>query len=338
MLTEFKDCFGSSFAPPTCQENSKRIEFIDLAKGICILMVVLYHFSERWFNIPNLASLRMPLYFTLSGLFFKSYGDINGFSIKKINNILIPYLFWFIIGIVIAICLDYDGLKECESYREWQDQNVPIWFLLCLFNANLLFYLLQYYFKNYVLFIAVCIISMIGIFCKINDVGHFLELREVCWFFPFFYMGYMLKDVLVNIQSQSHVKSFLLGVAAITFSYFIFYLTKYSGIELLTGNNVFNKVLSIANSAFYVMGFLLLCKIVRWLPVISYIGRYSIIVLCTHWLIMRLLYAISGGPVENVILKFVFLASLLFCCWIAIPICKRYLPYFVAQKPLLKLK
>ena len=301
-------------------------------------MVVLFHFSSRWFSIPNLVALRMPLYFTLSGLFFKSYGDSKVFLIKKTNNVLIPYLFWLVIGIIVAIGLNFEGLKECESYRDWQDQNSPIWFLLCLFNANILFYILQCYLKDYGLFVVICAISLMGIFCEIHDVGHFLELRGVCRFFPFFYMGYMLKDVLVNIQSQSHVKSFLLGVATITFSYFIFYLTKYSGIELLTGNNVFNKVLSIANSAFYVMGFLLLCKIVRWLPVISYIGRYSIIVLCTHWLIMRLLYAISGGPVENVILKFVFLASLLFCCWIIIPICKKYLPCFVAQRPLLKIK
>lgn len=300
-------------------------------------MVVLFHFSDRWFNIPNLVALRMPLYFTLSGLFFKSYGNCKMFLIKKTNNVLIPYLFWFIIGIVVAISLNFEGLRECESYRDWQDQNGPIWFLLCLFNANILFYILQSYLKDYVLFVAVCTISLMGVFGEIHDVSHFLELRGVCRFFPFFYMGYMLKDVLIKVQSQKNVVSFLLGITLIAFCYFIYYLTTFSGISILTGNNALNKVLSTINSGCYVMGFLLLCKIVVWLPIISYIGRYSIIVLCTHWVIMRLLYAISGGPVENVILKFVFLTSLLFCCWIAIPICKRLIPYFVAQKPLLKL-
>ena len=38
---------------------------------------------------------RMPLYFILSGLFFKDYaGGIREFLLRKANRILIPYLFF----------------------------------------------------------------------------------------------------------------------------------------------------------------------------------------------------------------------------------------------------
>ena len=69
----FNNFLHESFHSPITRNNSSsnRIEFIDLAKGICILLVVLLHFNDRWFNLPNLTALRMPLYFTLSGLFFK---------------------------------------------------------------------------------------------------------------------------------------------------------------------------------------------------------------------------------------------------------------------------
>ena len=41
----------------------QRIEFIDLAKGICIILVVLLHIVPSA-NIPELRFIRIPLYNT----------------------------------------------------------------------------------------------------------------------------------------------------------------------------------------------------------------------------------------------------------------------------------
>ena len=58
----------------TVESRGQRIIFIDLAKGICITLVVLYHvFGDLSGDVINMMTLfRMPLYFVLSGLFFKS--------------------------------------------------------------------------------------------------------------------------------------------------------------------------------------------------------------------------------------------------------------------------
>ncbi len=63
-------------------EQTDRIEWIDLAKGICIILVVMLH--ARVDIGFSLSHFRMPLYFVLSGLFFKTYGNFKGFIIKKI--------------------------------------------------------------------------------------------------------------------------------------------------------------------------------------------------------------------------------------------------------------
>lgn len=73
--------------------TKKRIDFIDLAKGICIIMVVVGHCGAT-INIPGWEIVRMPLYFILSGLFFKDYGGWVKFLIQKTNKILIPFLFF----------------------------------------------------------------------------------------------------------------------------------------------------------------------------------------------------------------------------------------------------
>lgn len=62
--------------------GGERIEFIDLAKGVCIILVVMFHVG---IDIPHLDIIRMPLYFIISGLFYKPYDSITSFCIKKTN-------------------------------------------------------------------------------------------------------------------------------------------------------------------------------------------------------------------------------------------------------------
>lgn len=76
--------------------TSNRVDWIDPAKGICILLVVLHHCSNM-LRVPyplirDVMTFRMPLYFILSGLFFKQYRP-KVFVIKKTNKLLIPYVF-----------------------------------------------------------------------------------------------------------------------------------------------------------------------------------------------------------------------------------------------------
>ena len=80
--------------------QSKRIEWIDLAKGICIVLVVFHHVMVRYdLELPlsdALSSFRMPLYFILSGLFFKLYEGFEGFVKRKVNKLLIPFAFFLV--------------------------------------------------------------------------------------------------------------------------------------------------------------------------------------------------------------------------------------------------
>ena len=139
-------------------EQSKRIDFIDLAKGFCIILVVLTHVNT-YFNIEYplkdvLASFRMPLYFILSGIFFKTYGGFGGFLKRKVNNLLIPFFFFYLtlsfaLPNFLYLCgysvrnIDSLGLKSLFNFV-FLDQfsNSPIWFLLCLFWTNIMCYII----------------------------------------------------------------------------------------------------------------------------------------------------------------------------------------------------
>ena len=87
--------------------TKQRIQYIDLAKGFCILLVVASHILAFYrTQLPYdsvLKCFRMPLYFFLSGVFFKQYENFGGFVKRKINKLLIPFLFFYVtLGIILS--------------------------------------------------------------------------------------------------------------------------------------------------------------------------------------------------------------------------------------------
>lgn len=71
-----------------------RIQYIDLAKGFGIMLVVVYHIYYHLHNmqvIMPISLFMLPLFFFLSGLFFKEYGSFSDFIVRKINKLLIPF-------------------------------------------------------------------------------------------------------------------------------------------------------------------------------------------------------------------------------------------------------
>ncbi len=77
---------------------TQRIDYVDLAKGICIMLVVYNHVCKLYHHTDDIlviqGSFRMPLYFILSGLFFKEYSGFSSFAKRKVNNLIVPFFFF----------------------------------------------------------------------------------------------------------------------------------------------------------------------------------------------------------------------------------------------------
>lgn len=92
-----------------------RIGYIDLAKGICILLVISYHidlgdFLYRDDRVSDFFfSFRMPLYYMLSGLFLSVSNGYKDFLQKKVNRLIVPFFFF-----VLSTDLYY-YIKSCMT-------------------------------------------------------------------------------------------------------------------------------------------------------------------------------------------------------------------------------
>lgn len=123
-------------------EVTKRIEWIDTAKGIGILMVMLGHNYLDWKFVFWCYSCHMALFFFLSGCTFKYYADFKSFLKKKVQGLLVPY--WFF-AILISIYNWVSAVTHNNSFGIFdallsyllQIRYTHLWFLPCLFLAEL---------------------------------------------------------------------------------------------------------------------------------------------------------------------------------------------------------
>lgn len=80
--------------------QNKRINFIDLAKGIAIFLVVVGHIETIPFIKSTIYSFHIPLFFLLSG-YFVDFSKDFGFQVKKMfRSLIVPYL---VIGVIWLI-------------------------------------------------------------------------------------------------------------------------------------------------------------------------------------------------------------------------------------------
>ena len=88
------------------QRIKPRLKWVDTAKGICILLVILYHTTEHIMDMSPairdmLRATRMPLYYTIAGLFV-SIKSPQLFLNKKINRLIIPFCFFILLGNLVG--------------------------------------------------------------------------------------------------------------------------------------------------------------------------------------------------------------------------------------------
>lgn len=134
-------------------EVTKRIEWIDTAKGIGILMVMLGHNYLDWKFVFWCYSCHMALFFFLSGCTFKYYADFKSFLKKKVQGLLVPYWFFAVLisiyNWISAVTHNNSfGISDALLSYLSQIRYTHLWFLPCLFLAEIGTWIVHIYIYN----------------------------------------------------------------------------------------------------------------------------------------------------------------------------------------------
>ena len=156
---------------------AKRVEYIDIAKGIGILLVVMGHNDFGLvspFFYKFIYAFHMPLFFFVSGMFFKADVPFLVLVRRRFNSLLKPYLVIILIIYVMTLSFTkvnfdmatvrvFKALYATGHYIDW----VQLWFLPHLFALNIFafgFYaVLRRSQQNWLRWVLLAIIQIIGV-------------------------------------------------------------------------------------------------------------------------------------------------------------------------------
>lgn len=130
----------------------KRIEWLDIAKGIGIILVIAGHCIKlsHW-SCQLIFAFHMPLFFLLSGFTFSTKDGFGTTVFKKSKTLILPFLAFFLLGLAVTCLipmwkngLSPQGLLQDIVLADPSNvHNSSIWFLICLFFVVLVFWVLN---------------------------------------------------------------------------------------------------------------------------------------------------------------------------------------------------
>lgn len=307
------------------------IEWIDVAKGIGILLVIVGHCI---FPLHVLIDVfHMPLFFFIAGITFSHKSDTE-FLVSKVNRIGIPYCFWMVVSALLSmIPHPYTG-----------PFNGPLWFLQSIFISLIIMHVLLGGGQKtgFILFLFLFIVSWILVNGNINVLP--FDLSRSIVGFLYIYIGFIFRDKFKPQYSVNQLISLLI-ISLTIFSVLFCYLYKFRHItgaffnlSIYSDDYFFVVICSLAGiaSTIFLSKFI---KHSRWL---CWMGRNSLVIMCVHFPVAQCLnvYIASSGFYDSLTLRSFaavseYIIVTCFSCICAI-LCKRFIPQLTGYKSLIK--
>lgn len=331
--------------------GTKRIEYFDLMKGIVIILVVWCHCNDTFQTEHNftkigemLEHLRMPMYFFLSGVFFKEYSGLNEFALKKVNKLLLPCAFFAILRIIPDAIIGHVtfNIDSIRHFITWSIKTVGgYWFLASLFIVNVLYYVIKIISKKfpkkysmYVEIISVVACAIVGyvLSLKLNmqmtdDLTLLFNFVTSLMAMPFFCIAKHGANLISKIGTIQLKYQMLIALGLLL----CWGVTAQGGVYLVKAFVENNIVLFYCSAMSGIIFVYICCLNIKKIPVINYFGRYSLVIYTTHILFIKVLEQYLSSP----LIMFAMIIAIMPCViWFFV----NYFPHFTAQKELLVLK
>ncbi len=296
---------------------NNRIAFLDVAKAIGIYLVILGHmvvFNYKTFRF--IYAFHMPLFFVISGIILSNKElPTIGFFLKKISkHYILPFLFALLLSILQCVIIP---TKEYNIERLFTIDTIKYiyegfflfsyfesaWFLICMFWAQLFFYVLlalKSKCKTY-LYILIWMIWIILSTYMHDIVSHIpfferlpMKIDSAFMGTVFLGIGYVLGKIYVLINSKKILSKTILFIGAmivVVLGFWGVFFVSYKG-------NTYVNILHLTYAIewrFY-LGSILGCMMVlgiayllRKIKVLQLIGNITLIILLIHKPIYTLL-------------------------------------------------
>ena len=307
----------------------QRIGYIDNAKGILILLMVVGHVLlddvlpavTEWIYV-----FHMPAFFIINGMLFHSSKTLSkplgAVLFQYIYTILIPLAFSEVVGALHYI-VRYGFTQSIFGFvyntLHYHFNNGPDWFFAVLFVADMLFVLIQKVFnkKSKRKLLSACILLIAFMLPEelfiLRSIG--ISFGCICIGYYFYNMFTRNKSVAVTI-----------GIFIATWG--VLYINGSVSLNVARVNNPFLWILGA------VCGTVLMIQLGKQVPEgwITYLGKNSIIVMITHQAILLPLRYYTRVAEFDFLTAIVVLVLTVVLQFPLIYLINRYLPFCVGRK------
>lgn len=249
---------------------------VDVAKGICILLIVCIHTEVFAVIGMPFTFIAVPMFFFMSGFYDHSEKPLKEWFPKNLITLILPAIIWCVLGKTYSECLtfikdhqfspiDFNLFNPCEG-------NGPAWFLFALMYAKIIVRRGNNI-PNYILLPISFVIGYAGSRYQMP-----LLLDEGMAAFPLYYTGKLLYP---HIRSLYCNKWFvILGLIALTV--FLMHFAYYTIVPL--GNGCYSPcyILAILFIMLVFIPVLLLSEKMKTSKVLQNLGTHSLGIMLLH--------------------------------------------------------
>lgn len=280
-----------------------RIQYIDIAKGIAIICIVLGHLGISSIN-RVVFTFHVPIFFFITGFFTNTNLTIKEFIKHKIKTLIFPYIFTCLIIIFLAT-LEYgifiDKKAAIQAFTEWtyaaiygagDSYSYPfyikaigaLWFLLATFWASIFLRIILNVKSGPGTRISIVLILFIIGYWSRNLFWFPFSIQAGCCATLFLYFGYLLHTSKKQIQQLPiEIKAVGTIFALLIWIDFIKNFQSFWLVHCDIGRGVIDIFRCIC--ACYIV------TLISWYigqhtyiisKILSFLGKYSLFVLCIH--------------------------------------------------------
>lgn len=190
----------------------KRIEYIDIAKGIGIILVIMCHSGYINGMAIYVNSFFMPLFFYTAGLVYRDKElELKKYLMTKFKTLMVPYYVWNVllilgskvigrrIGIDAILGILYGRFQFSKSSSQLllHYNNSHMWFLPCMFLTLTIYWIIRKFVSCRMKPIVIGLLCGLGmVIGRISPIYIPLSLDIVLVMLPFLYLGH--KNLLNN--------------------------------------------------------------------------------------------------------------------------------------------
>ena len=326
----------------TAPERGGRLDYVDIAKGFMILAVVLSH---AWFADSDILGqylpFSMPVFFFLSGYTYKPGRGYGRNLWKRVLGLLVPYfLFSSVWNFFLPV---YSGLvRQISPFAFvptkaslWiavlkadalnMSMCTPMWFLVALFTASILFFLVADKTRDSLLWTAVSAVVLLcatlgiellkrakGIDPMVNgSLPWFVDLAPYDAALMLLGAWCGTKRVFEKLNAKNIVIGLVLLAASEALNQLFWGSARTSVVQYIEGGAWYGVLTAFVIAVAGCIGTLCVARLLQNVPVLrqvfSWLGRNSLWILCIHYCFIMLveLWLYTKGMLSNSLLDVV---------------------------------